>query len=236
MLRYLFGEPPHEPQGIVAEAVRSMEEAAAYFRREAESGRDSDHSQRTYEIWTLGLLSSLDELEQSHYAAQRFGSRIRSATNSGLSDEERLDYRRYVYFDKNMFIRLFALLDKLGTLLNALLGLETERVKPHFSYFTVLRRMRERHAHERLAAALNEVNEKYEDAMSRLRRRRNVEVHNMNSELQDDLAQRRIHYGTDIKLENLQQQIRDSELGLAMAAETLRIAFEYLNSRLSPRS
>ncbi|AJY75754.1 Cthe_2314 family HEPN domain-containing protein [Paenibacillus beijingensis] len=230
MLRFLFGESPHTPQGELADAVKSMTAAAAYFRREAERGRDMNHKQRTYEIWTLGLISSLDELEQSHYAAQRFGSRIRSDTYAGLTDEERLDYRRYVYFDKNMFIRLFALLDKLGTLLNDRLALETERVKPYFSYFTVLRRMRERRLHGQLAAALNEVNDKYEDSMTRLRKRRNVEVHNMNSELQDDLAQSRLHYGTEMKLENLQQQIDDSAAGLAMAAETLRIAFDYLNS------
>ena len=37
-----------------------------------------------------------------------------------------MNYRRYVYFDKNAFIRLFALLDKLGTLLNDTLELNTE--------------------------------------------------------------------------------------------------------------
>ncbi|MGO4376612.1 Cthe_2314 family HEPN domain-containing protein, partial [Paenibacillus sp. MCAF20] len=94
-----------------------------------------------------------------------------------MSPEERMNYSRYVYYDKNGFIRVFSLLDKLGTLLNELLDMRTEKVKAHFSYFTVLRNMRERKAHPELTWKLNDVKEKYKEATNRLRKRRNTEIH-----------------------------------------------------------
>ena len=140
----LFGEPPAVPQGKLAEAVHAMTEYARRMHHKAEQGEDRDHKARTREVWTQGLISSLDELEQSCDAAGRYCELITSPSLDAMPPEERLNYRRYVYFDKNAFIRLFALLDKLGTFLNDTLELNTEAFKPHFSYFTVLRRMRRR--------------------------------------------------------------------------------------------
>ena len=39
-----------------------------------------------------------------------------------------------------------------------------------------------------------------------MRKRRNVEIHNMNSELQDDLMQMHLHLGSAVKLEDIRSR------------------------------
>lgn len=227
MLRFLFDEPQREPEGMLAETYRFMEQFVSMLPKKIAKGGDSDHKLRKYEIWTLGLRSSLDELEQSHYAAVKFQHQITSSSVMQMTADERMNYNRYIYFDKNAFIRVFSLLDKLGTLLNELLDMRTEKIKAHFSYFTVLRNMREKKAHPELTWKLNDVKEKYKEPMTRLRKRRNTEIHYMNSEMQDDLIQSHRMYGEEVQLENIAQQSADLTQGLYLAMESLLLTFQY---------
>jgi hypothetical protein len=234
MLRMLFGEPPAKPAGKMGEAVQAMTDYASLLQRLVEEGKDRNHKARTYEIWTLGLIASLDELEQSSYAASRFCAMVKSGSEEEMDPEERLNYRRYVYFDKNAFIRLFALLDKLGTLLNDMLALETEKFRRQFSYFTVLHRMRDKQLHLNLAGPLTELKNKYDEPIDRLRKRRNVEIHSMNSELQDDLLQMHLNFGNEVKLEDINSQMEDLTECVEMAAATVHLVFAYALSLLKP--
>ncbi|MDQ0060714.1 Cthe_2314 family HEPN domain-containing protein [Paenibacillus harenae] len=227
MLRFLFDEPSREATGCLAETLRLMEEFGTLVSKQIAAGQDPDHKLRKYEIWTLGLRSALDELEQSHYAAGKYKELIRAVSVHQMTPQERMNYSRYVYYDKNGFIRVFSLLDKLGTLLNDLLDMRTEKVKAHFSYFTVLRNMRERKAHPELTWKLNDVKEKYKEATNRLRKRRNTEIHYMNSEMHDDLIQSHRMYGEEAKLENLEQQAADLSDGVMLAMESMRLSFQY---------
>lgn len=231
MLRFLFNESAAQPEGELAEAYQAMDLFISLLHKKRNTLRDetTEFAQqlRRYEIWTLGLKASLNELEQSHYAAAKFRAMIRASSLQTMSDEERLNYKRYVYFDKNGFIRVFSLLDKLGTLLNELLAMHTERVKPHFSYFTVLRNMRQKQVHSELTRALNDVKEKYKEPMNRLRKRRNTEIHYMNSEMHDDLIQSQRMYGEEYPLEDVRQQASDLTDSLTMVKESLLLVFQY---------
>ncbi|PWV92469.1 hypothetical protein DFQ01_13530 [Paenibacillus cellulosilyticus] len=227
MLRTMFGEPPLVPEGRLAAAIHEMWNFSRLMNGQIQVGTPSEGKLRKYDIWTRGLIGSLDEMEQSCYAADRFAARITSAAVGQMSPEEQLDYHRYVYFDKNGFIRMFSLLDKLGTLLNDVLELETERMKPHFSYFTVLRNMRLNRKHPALGQVLDELKERYKTPMNRLRRRRNVEIHLMNSELQDDLQQSLQRHGEEPVLENIETQTADMRLGLELVIESLILSYQY---------
>lgn len=227
MLRFLFDEPSRVAEGTLAETFRLMDQFVSILAKKTSSAGDDLQKLRKYEIWTLGLRSSLDELEQSHYVALQFQHKISSTSLKQMTDGERIHYNQYIYFDKNAFIRVFSLLDKLGTLLNELLDLKTERIKAHFSYFTVLRNLRDSTVHPELTWKLNDVKEKYKESMNRLRKRRNTEIHYMNSEMQDDLIQSSRLYGEEIKLENVAEQSADLTQGLYLAMESLLLTFQY---------
>jgi hypothetical protein len=228
LLRTLFGEQPRRLTGRISEVYKEISQFANLMHERIAAGKDGDYRLRVYEIGALGLMASLDELEQSLYAARGYANRIKKKSLAHMSHEEQLDYFRYVYFDKNGFIRVFAILDKLGAFLNDALGLETEKIKPQFSYFTVLRGMRQRRLHPKLSAALDELKEKYQAPLAELRKRRNIEVHFMNTEMMDDLMQSRKSYGKPAKLENIEEQIRQLEEALEMIMSSLSIAFRYV--------
>lgn len=228
MLRMLFGEPPREWGKPHSETVQAIERYTRLMSEKGEGGSREAAIFRKMAIWSEGLLRSLDELEQSIYAARRFAQRLTKPSLEEMSPEERLDYYRHVYFDKNAFIRLFALLDKLGVLLNDRLGLHTDRIKSRFSFFTVLRSMRGHAAHALLADALSEGKTKHQEALTRLRRRRNMEIHYMNEELQDDLLHSLQPEGGAAHLENIQGNMNDLEEGWQMVGESLRLSFLYL--------
>ncbi len=232
MLRMLFGEAPRVAEGKLAEVYRELGRFVSLMTEKISSGQDPNHKLRTYEIWTLGLLASLDELEQSRYAVHGYAARITKRSVELMTEEEKLDYYRYVYFDKNAFIRIFAILDKLGTFLDDTLSLETKRIKPHFSYFTVLRGMRQRHLHPALSMVLGELKDKHKATLSNLRKRRNVEIHYMNVELIDDLQQSNAAYGKQAQLENIAGQLADLDAAFEMVAESLRLAFVYVRGKL----
>ncbi|WP_020616062.1 Cthe_2314 family HEPN domain-containing protein [Paenibacillus daejeonensis] len=232
MLRDLLGGEPRQAEGLLLAAMTQMEQLMTELQKRIATGDARQHEYRKLEIWTAGLLGSLDELEQSQFAAHWFGKRITSRYLSVMSSEEMMDYYRHIYFDKNAFIRIFALLDKLGTFLNEWLTLDTGESKKHFSYFTVLRRMQERRIEPRLGERLFKIKETYREPMSRLRKRRNTEIHYMNSELQDDLRHSRGAYGQDIPLEDIASQLADLDQGCEMVMRTLAETFSYAQTMM----
>jgi hypothetical protein len=236
MLRMLFGEERRKADGPLAEAFERMEEHIALVQKRILTSGDGDHKLRTYEIWTKGLIASLDELEQSQYAARRYASKVTRTNPEKMPEEELLDYRRHIYYDKNAFIRIFSVLDKLGTFMNDVFHLETEKMKVNFSYFTVLRGMRQRGLHPALGIELDRLKEAYKEPLALLRKRRNTETHYMNSEMQDDLVQSHQSYGGEIRIENIQKQLSDLDLGCRMVIESLRQTFRYANLQMSNKA
>lgn len=227
MLQFLFPNDVDEPNMNFVEVDQLLQRYAAAAAAKRGANESANKYWSRFEIWSIGLRASIHELYSSHYAAEKFKQQISSSSLQEMTEQERLNYARYVYFDKNGFIRVFSLLDKLGTFLNELLELRTERIKSHFSYFTVLRTMRERSLHPELTRPLNQLKESSKEATHRLRRRRNTEIHYMNSEMHDDLLQQTRMYGQEIRLENLDQQMEDLTTGLHMAIESIRLTFRY---------
>ncbi|WP_028559843.1 Cthe_2314 family HEPN domain-containing protein [Paenibacillus pinihumi] len=227
MLRMMFGEPPRKLEGRLGETIHLIRRFVSLMQKRIKENPQQEHSLRKYEIWTLGLLASLDELEESQYASHRFAGQIKTTSMAEMTEEDLLSYYRHVYFDKNAFIRVFSLLDKLGTLMNDMFQLRTERVKPHFSYFTVLRNMREKNLHPPLSKTLNELKERYKEPLSRLRKRRNTEIHYMNPEMQDDLRRLDSMNSQEAELENISGQLNDLDRGCEMVMESLYHTFDY---------
>lgn len=227
MLRILLGEAPRVNSGVLAEAMDHMARAASMLRKEINAHEDQSHDFRKLEIWTRGLISSLDELEQSLFAARHFRRSVKAGAVDDMSVEEQGEYARYVYFYKNGFIRVFSLLDKLGTVLNTMHGLNTTQTKAHFSYFTVLRQFRLLGEHTPLADELDNIKDAYRDPLQNLRKRRNAEIHYMNAEMQDDLWQRHQGLHDKIQLEDLDDHLDDLQQGLDMVCKSLLASYRY---------
>ena len=75
MLRMIFGEEPRKDEGLLKDAMNAMDKYLVYVRQEIAKDGDPNHRYRQLEIWTVGLKTSLDELEQSLYVADRFADR-----------------------------------------------------------------------------------------------------------------------------------------------------------------
>jgi hypothetical protein len=233
VLRILFGEQPREWSGPSLDTALSIEKFVLLSIEASNRTPERREEYRTFSIWAEGLLRSMDELEQSCYAAKRYSELIHHQIMDELSFEEKLSYNRHVYFDKNAYIRIFSLLDKLGTLLNRLLYLHTERFKSRFSYFTVLRNMRENRLFAELSKPLDALKERHQGALNRLRGRRNLETHQMNAELMDDLSQSLLaQHGERLQLENLQSNMADLDEGWSMVEGSLGHAFRFACERL----
>lgn len=237
VLRMLFGEPPREWTGASLVTVQAIERLIKLTYAASVRSKDEQRKQayQKYGIWAEGLLRSMDELEQSRYAAKQYAALIHHTRIEELTPTEKLNYDRHVYYDKNAYIRVFALLDKLGTLLNELLELKTERMKPRFSYFTVLRNMRLNHLHPKLMKPLVELKELHRAPFSRLRNRRNTEIHYMNAELQDDLRMTLERHSVSRKLEDLQANLADLDCAWEMIEATLGYCFRFACERIEHR-
>lgn len=232
MLRSLLGQPPKSDFGVMQGAMTAMNQVHTLIEQRIEKGHDPNHRWRKYEVWTKGLEASLIELEESVFAAAFFAAKVKHLYVADMTEAEELEYHRHVYFFKNGFIRVFSVLDKLGTLMNDLFELRTDKVKGHFSYFTVLRQFDYLQAHTSLCHALRAIKETYNLQMRNLRKMRNIEIHYMNMEMQDDLWQREQALNGRIKLEDLGQKQADLEAGLAMVCETLEASFRYMAEKL----
>ncbi|GAB6991575.1 Cthe_2314 family HEPN domain-containing protein [Paenibacillus pini] len=229
MLLSLLGEMPRQENVLMKTAIEAMSQTNKLLREELEKSEDPTHDFRKLEIWTRGLISSLYELEQSWTAASFFRKLVIAGYMDDMTIQEQSEYARYVYFYKNGFIRVFSILDKLGTVLNELFNLSTFKTKPHFSYFTVLRQFAYYNLHTELASKLTVIKDEYKYTLNVLRKRRNAEIHYMNSEMQDDLWQRHQGLHDRVELEDLDKHLLDLKLGLDMVCKTMLTVFQYTN-------
>ena len=170
----------------------------------------------------------LDELEQSWNAAKHFSQSVKSGFIDDMSIQEQGNINDMCIL-QNGFIRVFSILDKLGTVLNDLFDLHTSKVKAHFSYFTVLRQFRFLKAHGELAEELEAIKERYKTPLNALRKRRNAEIHYMNSEMQDDLWQRHQGLSDKIELEDIDKHLDDLQQGIDMVCRSLAASYKYTN-------
>jgi hypothetical protein len=236
LLRQLLNEPKRIEQGDLLKALQALEQYRAKLGRIGPGG----HPSRTQnggaiprlELWTRGFADALDELEESKHCAELFGRRVKAHYVEDMREEERENYRRYLYFYKNAFIRVFSVLDKLGYFLDELYMLGTGRVKSRFSYFTVLRQMHQRKIEAQLEERLFEMKKQYQDPLRRLRSQRNMEIHLLNAEMVDDmlLAKNSAHPDGRQKVENLHQNLSDLTLGFEMVCRAVTTVFIHAKS------
>jgi hypothetical protein len=235
MLRLLFDEPRRggrEPLtgGQYDEAIKLMRHYGDVLLADASGSEYADRPLRLA-MWSRSLLSTLYELEQSVYCSGKFAERVKDAYVDQMNEHEYDDYMRHLYFFENGFVRVFSALDKLGSFLNDLYSLETEQIKERFSYFTVIRRMRERNVHPRLQRDLYNIKEKYKEPMQDLRLMRNHEIHGMNAELLDEFGRiRKCRKDQREEIENLHENTRKLEMGFVMVCKSLHAVFTYCRS------
>lgn len=215
MIRYLLGEPKRAENGLYADTVRTLHQYSARI------GED-----RALAIKIGSFSRSLDELEQSLFAADRFSKLVQSHYLQDLHDDELHHYHLHLYFYKNALLRIFSILDKLGSFLDEQHGLDTSAAKSRFSYFTVLRRLEDYSELKPLANKLSLLKNRYKDEMNILRKERNMETHLMNTELLDDLFQA-VHAKAQHKmpLEDRVERLRTLAKGYEMVCLTLQAAF-----------
>ena len=237
MLRELLGDTSiEESNPLLENAYVAMKKATQLLQQEMNRYKDPTHNLRKIEVWTRGLISSLTELEQSYSVSSYFRKSVTAGYMDDMTSDEQLAYSRYVYFYKNGFIRVFALLDKLGTVLNEIYDLRTSKVKTQYSFFTVLRQFPRNKKHSSLGVMLTSIKEEYHEPLRILRKRRNSEIHYMNMEMQDDLWQR--HHGLHDKLtlEDLDMHLLELKQGLDMVCRTLSTVYLYTNKQWIDKS
>ncbi|WP_040952924.1 Cthe_2314 family HEPN domain-containing protein [Gorillibacterium massiliense] len=229
MLRFMFDDSEH----TVPEYFREANDAVLHYldklaaREEGQERPDMRLLRR--EVLASGFLRSLDELEQSVYASRMFCQKVHNRYAADMSQQETDHYHRHLYFYKNALIRLFSILDKLGSFLDEYLGIGTDRIKPKFSYYTVLYNLRQMGNPPAFTHKLEVLKEQFKEPMLRLRHERNLEIHAVNGELEDDL--KRIAgraRGEKISLEDISAKQKDIEEGFEMATRSLSVVFTSL--------
>lgn len=231
MFRAMFDEPKRIDSGTLLDALSALSSYRKLLTELIEEQTPECGKYTRYELWARGLTRALDELEQSVYCASRLRAYVTNTQEAKMEPEERDDYYRHIYFYKNGFIRLFSVLDKLGYFLNDLLRLKSERVKQKFSYYTVLRQMKHLHAQPRLFEPLNDIKERYSEPMGRLRQKRNMEIHLVNTEMLDDLLHIDLCRTDRSYIEDLSANMDDLKQGFEMVCQTLATVFGYLHER-----
>jgi hypothetical protein len=230
MLRMMLGEPRRKDDGALAAAGKAV---GIYLEKlESVPAGERTPQERRYIIWSRSFIRAMDELEQSQYAAVRFGGKVTKAYIDEMLEEECDDYHRHLYFYKNAIIRLFSILDKLGHFMNERFRLKTEAIKPRFSYFTVLRNLHQHKLHLELEQKLFKLKGKYEEPVSRLRIERNMEIHTINADLLDDLlraAESAEARDQRIRTDNIKEQLIDLAFGCEMAFTAVETVFAYID-------
>lgn len=228
--------PGAEQASMPKELTQAFEAIDLYRRRVGPLSADDSPDCGFYtqcDIQARSCRLALEELAASVEAAEFHRAGIINKVAETMSPGEWESYRLHVYFYKNAFVRLFSILDKLGYFVNWLFALRTERVKHRFSYYTVLRQMRHVNAVPVLERKLTAIKEAYGPPMSRLRKKRNVEVHLINSELEDDMSAAGTCRGNRSYIEDLDAACVDLKAGRSMAAETIETVFADLHARLA---
>jgi hypothetical protein len=229
MLRMMLGEPRRKDDGAWTAAGKAVR-AYLEMLESLPSGKQTPQGRR-YIIWGRNFIRAMDELEQSQYAAVRFGGKVTKAYVDEMLEEEYDDYHRHLYFYKNAIIRLFAILDKLGHFMNERFRLKTEEMKARFSYFTVLRNMQQNKLYLELEVKLFELKDKYKEPVSRLRIERNMEIHTINADLLDDLlraAESAENQHQRMRTENMKEHLHDLAFGCEMSFTAVETVFNYI--------
>lgn len=227
MLRAMFSEPPRKDEGLLLEAIQAIRK----YLYTLTPAPGQTPQERRYIIWCQSFLRALDELEQSQFAAIRFGREVSKPYTDQMSAAELDDYNRHLYYYNNALIRVFAVLDKLGQFMNERFSLHTERIKSRFSYFTVLRHMHKDKLFADLEQRLYEFKMKYDEPLARLRNQRNMEIHTMNADLLDDLMKAaEAKYGNQVRIgtEDIQENLQDLEQGCEMTFRAIATVFRYV--------
>jgi hypothetical protein len=229
MLNTWSDESMKGTQELTRNAVRALAAFESCLKRSAEKDPSSCKLYSKYDLWTKSFVYGLEELEQSVLYAQQYRVKVTNRVIEEMDEEEHADYRRFLYFFKNAFIRVFSILDKLGYFLNDYYHLDTEKVKYRFSYYTVLRRFGERRTQPELERRLNDWKATYKEPMGRLRYKRNTEIHMMNMELLDDMEKGHLCFEGLTYVEDLEQNMADLHKGLEMVCQTLSTAFDWIS-------
>lgn len=226
MIVSLIDDKPLQPSG----EWKQIGDAVDAFCRALRSRYQGERVKARWirlDLWASGLFAALTELEQSAELARRFARGLAYRYEEDMPEEDRLNYHRHLYFYKDAFIRLFSVLDKTGHFLDMLFELNTARVKSRFSYYTVLREMHKRGVHAGLEQQLYARKQHYREPMSRLRRRRNLEIHAMNMELIDDVWQQRHQFADRREIEPIGEMLADLDQGMEMVRQSMLIIFLY---------
>lgn len=234
MLRKQFGEPRRVDSGLFLEACEAIHGFTALLDKVERSGSNRVRLDRLERL-AAGFLDALNELEQSQYCAIRYKEKLKSSCVEDMGPEERDDYRLHVYYYKNAFIRVFSCLDKLGHFMNELLELRTERVKRRYSFYTVLRQLEYRRVFPELQKELFGLKVKYAAPMLTLRKKRNMEIHQVNSEMLDDMVcGKSVHFAGSVMEEELTDNLADLDKGFRMVCESMRAVFTFTLRILNP--
>lgn len=229
MLRYLFGEPRRTDKGLMLDANTALEK---YLSSLASKPKKQPAMKiHRLALWSKGFIRALDELEQSVYCARKYGESVQEKYVENMSDDEKDQYHRHIYFYKNALVRLFSILDKLGYFMNEQFELKTEQVKTRFSYFTVLRTMRQRGLEPKLEQKLSDLKQENKPKLDRLRNQRNMEIHMMNADLLDDLINAiEARHAKDPRthVEDIEQNIEDLHTVFDMACKAVACVFTYI--------
>lgn len=231
MLRFIFDENRRADSGLLSESLLAIAAYENTLRKLQDKDMKPDHWLRYLQVWAQGFRRSMDELEQSLYCCKQFAALVASVNVEDMREEEADNYFRYVYFYKNALVRVFSILDKLGCFLNSLLKLETEKLKPHFNYITVLRRMHERGIALELEKKLYALEDDYQEPLKLLKARRNTEIHSLNEELVDDVEHIREIDDGKTPVEDIAGHLADLEKGFEMVCRTVITVFSSLNAR-----
>ena len=232
MLRRLIGQQDGGVNEQVQRIIGMIERYCGMLRASYEDGLDANEPVYRIEAWAGGFRDSLNELEQSQHVAGWFSQRVTKRFEEEMDEDEQADYQLHVYFYKNAIVRVFSVLDKLGFFLNELFGLRTEQVKPRYSFFTVLRQMKEAAGLEELYQEMQKIKSEYKDPLNVLRNKRNSEIHYINVEMLDDIRQTRKHFTRASHIEDLQQNMKLLDQGCSMVYRTMETVFAYCTRQL----
>ena len=88
--------------------------------------------------------------------------------------------------------------------------------------------MRARGVTPELTNRLIDLKDSHKDTLQRLRKKRNTEIHHMNTELQDDLWQLHRSLNEKLKLENINSNVHDLDEAYITVCHVMTAVFERL--------
>jgi hypothetical protein len=226
MLRMMFNQPRRIDKGLILKTNTSIADFCSLLTEMQNQKTGEKYARLT--LLANGFIDALNELEQSKYCSMEYSLKVVKPFVEGMEPEELEFYQLHIYFYKNALIRIFSILDKLGYFMNDLFDLETGKVKEKFSYFTVLRHMYKLQNHPELEKLLFDIKVTHQEPMSKLRKKRNMEIHHLNAELLDDLQNlTREKLLEPLQIEDLVLNMDLLQKGYEMVCYSLDTVFTY---------